>query len=196
MVSKRKINKNKKTAWELLNEIPNTPEQRKIDREITAIERKYEEKNKKKQQKQKINNNSKKTRIIKIYKIDDFGCFAGKIWSALNIYGPLEKTSLIDNTKLNLDDFFIGIGWLARENKISKDMNYYKLDNTNLTHEIGESAGKIWKYLELNGPADINSILKSIEINKEEAYSAIGWLSREKKIKFYNKNNQLVYRLN
>ena len=196
MGSKRKMNKNKKTAWELLNEIPNTPEQRKIDREIAKIERKYEEKNKKKQKKSKINNNSKKRRDIKIYKTDDFGCFAGKIWSALSIYGPLEKTSLIDNTKLNLDDFFIGIGWLARENKISKEMNYYKLDNTNLTDEIGEKAGKIWKYLELKGPADINSILKSIEMKKEEAYSAIGWLSREKKIKFYYKNNQLVYRLN
>jgi hypothetical protein len=196
MVSKRKINKNKKTAWELLNEIPNTPEQRKIDREIAAIERKYQEKNKKKQKKSKINNKNKKRIDVKIYQTDDFGYFAGKIWSALSIYGPLEKTSLIDNTKLNLDDFFIGIGWLARENKISKDMNYYKLDNTNLTHEIGETAGKIWKYLELKGPADINSILKSIEMKKEEAYSAIGWLSCEKKIIFYYKNNQLVYRLN
>ena len=192
MVSKRKNNKNKKTAWELLNEIPNTPVQRKIDREIAAIERKYEEKNKKKIKKSKIN---KKRKNVKIYKIDEYGHFAGKIWDALNIYGPLDKISLIDNTRLKLDDFFIGIGWLARENKISKEMNYYKLDNTNLTSEIGQNAGKIWKYLELKGPVEINSLLKSTKMNREETYSAIGWLSRENKIKFLYKHNKFLYEL-
>jgi hypothetical protein len=193
MLSKRKINKNKKTAWELLNEIPNTPEQRKIDREIAAIERRYEEKNKKKQKKSKTN--YKRKRVVKNYKTDYYGYFAGKIWDALSNYGPLDKTSLVDNTKLNLDDFFIGIGWLARENKISKEMNCYKLDKTNLTYEIGEKAGKIWKYLELKGQADINSISKSINMNREEIFSAIGWLFRENKIKSLYKDNKFLYEL-
>jgi hypothetical protein len=198
MVTKRKINKNKKTAWELLNEIPNTPEQRRIDREIKAIEKKYEEKNKKNTKKLKTDNVNKikKRKNIKITKIVNFGFFAGKIWNTLNIYGPLEKTSLINNTKLKIDDFYIGIGWLARENKISKEMNYYKLDKTNLTYEIGENAGKIWKFLDLRGAVDLDSISKYTYMKKEETYSAIGWLSRENKIKFYYKNNQLVCELN
>ena len=189
--------KNKKTAWELIKEIPDSPAQRKIDREIAAIERRYEE---------RLNRKSKikKQRILKIVKqkknnhckkIEEFGLFAGKIWNTLNFYGPLDKSSLIDNTKLNIDDFFIGIGWLARENKITKDINYYKLGNTNLTFEIGENAGKVWKYLKFNGKADISTLIKSINLRNEEMYAAIGWLLRENKIKYDYAEKDLFFEL-
>jgi hypothetical protein len=191
------IIKNKKSAWDLIKEIPVTPAQRKIDKEIAAIERKYEEKNKKENNfyiKKKYKNSNKRIKY-KTFKEEDFGLFAGKIWNALNIYGPLNKTSLLENTKLKNDDFFIGIGWLARENKISKNVNYYKLGSTNLTYEIGENAGRIWNYLNLNGQTIISSIKKSVQLKNEELCSAIGWLSCENKIKFTLKDKKLLCEL-
>ncbi len=186
--------KNKKTAWELLQEIPDTVEQRRIDREIAAIERKYEETRLKKQNFKEKNVIKKINFTTKLSK-KDFGCNAGKIWNTLDIYGSLNQSSIVKNTKLSLNDFFIGIGWLARENKISKEMNFYKLGRTNLTNEIGDNAGKIWRLLDLQGPADISTITKVTDIKIEDIYSAVGWLSRENKIKFLCKDRQLIYEL-
>jgi len=192
---KNNINKkSKKTAWELIKEIPGNPEQRKIDREIAAIEKRYEESRLKKQKyNKKIVNKKIKTDINITW--TDFGSNAGKIWNALQVYGPLNQSSIIKNTKLSIDDFFIGIGWLARENKISKEMENYRLGDTNLTNEIGENAGKIWRILDSQGQADILTITKLINLRIDEIYSAIGWLSRENKIKFLFKDNQLLYEL-
>jgi len=50
--------------------------------------------------------------------IDSFSRAAGKIWKALDKYGPLNQEELVRKTKLNKNDFFAGVGWLARENKI------------------------------------------------------------------------------
>ena len=197
--------KNKKTAWELIKEIPDTPEQRKIDREIAAIEKKYKENKMKKF-------NSKKTKISKSSKIkenipvtnrisdfksiqNDYGWNAGKIWNALSTYGPLDQSSILKNTKLSLNDFFVGIGWLARENKISKEMKCYKIGETNLTFEIGENAGKIWKLLDVQGQASIEFISELTDIKIGQVYSAIGWLSRENKIRMICKNGQKIYEL-
>ena len=189
--------KNKKTAWELLKEIPETVEQRRIDREIAVIERKYEEAKAKISKSSKINENE----TCKIKEFDDldiknyYGWSAGKIWNALNKYGPLNQSSIIQYTKLSLNEFFIGVGWLARENKISKDMKCYKLGNTNLTCEIGENAGKIWQLLDFQGKADISTITKLTDMEIEEVYSVIGWLSRENKIKLFHKDRKLIYEL-
>lgn len=202
--------KSKKTAWELIEEIPKTPEQKRIDREIAAIERKYDKIKLKKQKKENLSlninklskslKNKKSESRVKIqlntnFSLQDYGQNAGKIWKVLNTYGPLNQSSIIQNTDLSLNDFFIGIGWLARENKISKEMKYYKLGDTNLTYEIGENAGKIWRLLDTLGQIDIDTISKKTEMKNGDIYSAIGWLSRENKIKFLCKDKQLIYEL-
>ena len=107
---------------------------------------------------------------------------AGKIWVALNTFGPQSQTALIKNTKLSLKDFHAAIGWLARENKIYKNGSIYSLGETNLTNMIGENAGKIWKTLESSGEIDVTNIAKITQIKIQDAYSAIGWLAREDKI--------------
>lgn len=202
--------KSKKTAWELIEEIPKTPEQKRIDREIAAIERKYDKIKLKKQKKEilpininkmskslknKKNESKVKIQLNSNFSLQDYGQNAGKIWNVLNINGPLNQSSIIQNTDLSLNDFFIGIGWLARENKISKEMKYYKLGDTNLTYEIGENAGKIWRLLDTLGQIDIDTISKKTEMKNEDIYSAIGWLSRENKIKFLCRDKQLIYEL-
>jgi hypothetical protein len=129
------------------------------------------------------------------YSAEKYGRNAGKIWKAINKYGPLNQSSIIKYTKLTLNDFYTGIGWLARENKIYIDKKSYKLGDTNLTNTIGENAGKIWKLLDTKGKSNASSISKSSDIKIKDVYSAIGWLSRENKLKMIYKNKQIIYEL-
>lgn len=112
-----------------------------------------------------------------------FGIDAGKIWKALGENGPLNEEKLIKNTQLKKSDFFAGLGWLAREDKIFKvGENCYKLGDTNLTSDIGVNAGRVWKILDIWGEVNISTIKRLAEIDDKEAYSALGWLAREEKI--------------
>lgn len=48
------------------------------------------------------------------------GVIAGKIWNALNENGTLTGKDLKKAAgKLNDKDLYLGLGWLARENKIA-----------------------------------------------------------------------------
>jgi len=122
--------------------------------------------------------------------IEEFGQNAGKIWTTLNVYGSLSKTSLIKKTRLRVNDFYVGIGWLARENKICKDGQLYKLGETNLTNKIGEDAGEVWKTLNTLEKVDISSIAELAHIEEKDAYSAVGWLAREDKIQANKENSK------
>ena len=118
----------------------------------------------------------------------EFGENAGKIWSVLNEKGSLKKEEILQMTKLNENDFYIGIGWLARENKIYRDeSDFYKLDNSNLMSTIGNNAGRIWKIMDIWEEVEFPTIKKLINKETEEIYSAIGWLAKEDKIKIDEK---------
>ena len=117
-----------------------------------------------------------------------FGNSAGKIWKVLNEKGCLKKDDLIQITNLNETDLHTGIGWLARENKISREKDCYKLENTNLESEIGNHAGRICKILDIWGNADIETIERLSDLDKNQVHSAIGWLAKEDKIKLDEKN--------
>lgn len=43
---------------------------------------------------------------------------AGKIWQNLDAEGETSLSKLIKKTKLDTNNFFMALGWLARENKI------------------------------------------------------------------------------
>lgn len=127
---------------------------------------------------------------------EKFGRNAGKVWVALNTKGPLNETSLIKNTKLSENALYAAIGWLARENKIYKDGNLYKLGQTNLTNKIGLNAGKVWTTLCSEKEVDVSSISKNTQINLKDAYSALGWLAREDKVEGTKpKTNQFKFKL-
>ena len=112
-----------------------------------------------------------------------FGQNAGEIWKLLNEKGPLTKEEIQELTKQSDDDFFVGVGWLAREDKISVDeKNQYKLSNTNLTPKIGRTAGRIWRILDIWDEADISTMKKLSEVDESQIQSALGWLAREDKI--------------
>ena len=116
-----------------------------------------------------------------------FGNSAGKIWQVLNEKGCLKKDDIIQITNLNETDLHTGIGWLARENKISKQQEWYKLENTNLDSEIGTHAGRIWKILDIWGEADIDTIKRLSDLDENQVHLAIGWLAKEDKIKLDEK---------
>ena len=127
--------------------------------------------------------------------INNFGQKAGKIWTTLNDNGPLSEDVLIKKTKLKSNDFHAGVGWLARENKICKYGIFYKLENTNLSNSIGENAGKVWRLLNSAGQVDISSIADIANISINDAYSALGWLAREDKIKTIGSSKELKFKL-
>jgi len=114
--------------------------------------------------------------------IEQFGRNAGRIWKTLNACGPLTESQLMELTSLRSYEFYVAVGWLARENKIVKDDKLYRLDETNLTFEIGGNAGKIWKTLSTQREADISYISKMTQMKMRDTYCAIGWLARENKI--------------
>lgn len=117
-----------------------------------------------------------------------FGKNAGEIWRLLNEKGPLTKKDIQEVTKQNDDDFFFGVGWLAREDKISVDeKNNYKLSNTNLTSKIGRTAGRIWRILDIWDEADISTMRRLSEEDESQIQSALGWLAREDKISINDK---------
>jgi hypothetical protein len=47
---------------------------------------------------------------------------------------------------------------------------------------ISLAAGKIWHYLDKNGPSSVNKITTETEINKNDVQRAIGWLAKEDKL--------------
>lgn len=114
--------------------------------------------------------------------VEEFGLNAGRVWKTLNLQGPLNETQLMEDSSLRKNELFAAIGWLARENKINKEGELYRLDTTNLTSKIGTDAGKIWKLLVKEGKSDTKNISKMANINENDTYSALGWLAREGKI--------------
>ncbi len=108
---------------------------------------------------------------------------AGKIWAVLEGQECLEKNKILKVTQLNENEFYAGIGWLARENKIfEEDEVHYGLGATNLTSEIGTNAGRVWRVMDIWGEVNISTIRRLADMGEKEAYSAIGWLAKEGKI--------------
>jgi len=122
---------------------------------------------------------------------DRFGKNAGKIWIELNKRGPLEEKTLLKKTRMKEEDFYVAVGWLAREDKICFNNGKYELNPTNLTHEIGGNAGKVYSTLSTQGDINITSIAKATKIHKKDAYSAIGWLAREDKLGYKKKSSSI-----
>lgn len=119
-----------------------------------------------------------------------FGTNAGKIYNTLNNHGTLSSDEIVQVTKMNKNDFYAGLGWLARENKISAEKeDFFKLDNsTNLTKKIGTNAGRIWRIIDIWEEADITTIKRLSDLDDDEVHSALGWLAREEKIHLDEKN--------
>ena len=111
-----------------------------------------------------------------------FGVNAGKIWRALDKNGPQSQTKLMKTTRLNKEDFYTAVGWLAKENKIFFNDTTFTLGENNFDKYIGQNAGKVWKIINTVNEVDANYIPQLAGINEKDTYYAIGWLAKEGKI--------------
>ena len=114
--------------------------------------------------------------------VEECGRNAGRIWETLRSQGPMPETKLMNYTKLKEHEFYTAIGWLARENKIYKDGNNYKLGETNLTYQIGGAAGKVYTTFEIMKEIEVSEIPPLTDLELKEVHTALGWLARENKI--------------
>jgi len=114
--------------------------------------------------------------------IEQFGRNAGTIWQLLSEQGALELDELKQKSQLRDYEINIGIGWLARENKIAKEHEQYYLSETNLTNAIGLSAGDLYSALYKKEKLQINQLQSTTKLPESLFFQAIGWLAREDKI--------------
>ena len=54
----------------------------------------------------------------------------------------------------------------------------------NMIQQIGETAGKVWKYLSEHSDVTLEQISKELKLNESLTPMAIGWLAREGKLVF------------
>jgi len=62
-----------------------------------------------------------------------------------------------------------------------------------MSDSIGNTAGKIWEFLNENGPASATKITTVTKLNKSQVQRAIGWLACEGKLEFeINGRNETI----
>jgi len=60
---------------------------------------------------------------------------------------------------------------------------------------IGDTAGKVWKFLNQKGEATLNQLKKGVNADPNLILQAIGWLAREDKLCIEKKDRYTVYAL-
>ena len=61
--------------------------------------------------------------------------------------------------------------------------------------KIGETAGKVWKFLEQKGEANLTQIKKGVKADPNLILQGIGWLAREDKLQIEKKERFITYTL-
>lgn len=58
--------------------------------------------------------------------------------------------------------------------------------------KIGENAGAIWCELNAKGEQNISALKRNTGLDDKNLYLALGWLAKENKIKFSQKQRQIL----
>jgi Winged helix-turn-helix domain (DUF2582) len=64
-----------------------------------------------------------------------------------------------------------------------------------LIQSIGETAGKVWDFLNQKGEANIIQLMQGVEADAGLILQAIGWLAREDKLRIEKKGQYIIYSL-
>jgi hypothetical protein len=64
-----------------------------------------------------------------------------------------------------------------------------------MIQSIGDTAGKVWKFLDEKGEANIFQLIKGVEAGPSLILQAIGWLAREDKLLIVKKGGYITYSL-
>jgi len=57
---------------------------------------------------------------------------------------------------------------------------------------IGESAGKVWRYLGAQGPRSVSQIQRGTGLSQSQTYLALGGLAREGRLRFEQEGRALL----
>lgn len=63
-----------------------------------------------------------------------------------------------------------------------------------MINKIGENAGLVWGALQ-NGAKDLKALKKATKLKNDELAFALGWLAREGKLNFAEKDGEIVVAL-
>ena len=58
--------------------------------------------------------------------------------------------------------------------------------------KIGENAGVIWRELNARGEQNISNLKRNTRLDEKNLYLALGWLAKENKIVFSQRQRQIV----
>lgn len=61
--------------------------------------------------------------------------------------------------------------------------------------EIGDTAGRIWNYLNAHGKSSVSAVEKAAKAPKRQVHMALGWLAREDKIELLEESRGLYVSL-
>lgn len=64
-----------------------------------------------------------------------------------------------------------------------------------MKEKIGTDAGLLWKTLEEMGTLEVKELKKVVKLTDKDLYAAIGWLAREGKLEFDQKDKELYLSL-
>jgi hypothetical protein len=64
-----------------------------------------------------------------------------------------------------------------------------------IIHSIGNTAGKVWKFLNEKGEANLSQLKKGVKGDPNLVLQAIGWLAREDKLVIEKKGRYITYAL-
>jgi hypothetical protein len=64
-----------------------------------------------------------------------------------------------------------------------------------MIQSIGETAGKVWQFLNDKGEANIIHLMKGVEADSSLIFQALGWLAREDKLLIDKKGEYITYSL-
>jgi Winged helix-turn-helix domain (DUF2582) len=64
-----------------------------------------------------------------------------------------------------------------------------------MIQSIGDTAGKVWEFLDEKGEANIIQLMQGVEADAGLILQAIGWLAREDKLRIEKKGEYMIYSL-
>jgi hypothetical protein len=114
-----------------------------------------------------------------MYQMDEktIGTNAGKVWHVLHDKEIATRYQIINETAIEASEVDAALGWLARENKVCRNGEFFLLGDTNMEQTIGLNAEILFNVLK-TVPYSLSALHEITDLNTIEIHQAIGWLSR------------------
>ena len=71
----------------------------------------------------------------------------------------------------------------------------FNMSDPSVDSIFGENAGVVWRFLNSNGPSNIDKIVRATKLSRELVFGALGWLGRENKIIIERKGRAMIFSL-